>query len=523
MRMTANRRIALNIAATYVRSAYALVCGLLAGRWLLLSLGRTDYGLLGVVGALLGFVTFLNRSMSASVQRFYTVAIGRSQRRGKWEEGLAECRRWFTVAVSLHTAVPLFLVAVGYPIGVCAIFRWLVIPPDRVEACVWVWRFTCISSLIGMLNVPFRAMYHAKQEIAELTLCGVADTTLNVLLLYYMVTHPGDWLAKYAMLHCLIVSVIRIALCISAILRFPQCRIVSRHLWNWADIRELSSFAGWALFVLLGRLARNQGMAILVNKYFGPAQNAAWSVANRLAGRSNRFSASTVGSFSPAIITAKGAGKDGRALSLAFRVSKLGSLIVAAVSIPLAIEVSEVMRIWLKHPPAESPALCVCVVVVLFLQKLSSGLYISISASGRIARSSALTGLLFILTLPLAAFLVECGFGMNSIGISLVATTVLAVLVRLYYANLYGVPAVRWCREVCLPVLAAVSLAVAAGFVPRLFMDRSPLRVAFTIVLCECALCGLSWFVALTADERQYVAEKIRKALAAARSVLQNG
>ena len=50
--MTANRRIFLNIIATYGRSLYALVIGLFCGRWTLMALGEVDYGLMGVVGGL---------------------------------------------------------------------------------------------------------------------------------------------------------------------------------------------------------------------------------------------------------------------------------------------------------------------------------------------------------------------------------------------------------------------------------------------------------------------------------------
>lgn len=47
--MTANRRIFLNIVATYGRSLYALVVGLFSSRWVLMSLGQTDFGLYGIV------------------------------------------------------------------------------------------------------------------------------------------------------------------------------------------------------------------------------------------------------------------------------------------------------------------------------------------------------------------------------------------------------------------------------------------------------------------------------------------
>ena len=39
----------LNIVATYGRSLYALVCGLFISRWVLAALGKTDFGLYGVI------------------------------------------------------------------------------------------------------------------------------------------------------------------------------------------------------------------------------------------------------------------------------------------------------------------------------------------------------------------------------------------------------------------------------------------------------------------------------------------
>ena len=48
--MSPNRRIFLNIIATYGRSLYALVCGLFTARWVLQALGQVDFGLYGLVG-----------------------------------------------------------------------------------------------------------------------------------------------------------------------------------------------------------------------------------------------------------------------------------------------------------------------------------------------------------------------------------------------------------------------------------------------------------------------------------------
>ena len=50
--MSPDRRIFLNILATYGRSLYALVLGLFTARWVLQALGQVDFGLYGLVGGL---------------------------------------------------------------------------------------------------------------------------------------------------------------------------------------------------------------------------------------------------------------------------------------------------------------------------------------------------------------------------------------------------------------------------------------------------------------------------------------
>ena len=51
--MSPNRRIFLNIIATYGRSLYALVCGLFISRWVFAAAGKREFGLYGVVGGMM--------------------------------------------------------------------------------------------------------------------------------------------------------------------------------------------------------------------------------------------------------------------------------------------------------------------------------------------------------------------------------------------------------------------------------------------------------------------------------------
>lgn len=68
--MTPAQRVLLNTIATYIRTILSVVLGLFSGRWILQALGEVDYGLLGVVGGLIGFVTVLNGIVSGTCSRF---------------------------------------------------------------------------------------------------------------------------------------------------------------------------------------------------------------------------------------------------------------------------------------------------------------------------------------------------------------------------------------------------------------------------------------------------------------------
>ena len=97
--MTGKRRIALNIFATYSRSLYAMVLGLFTARWALMALGQMDYGLIGLIGGMVGFVSFLNSILAAAVGRLYAVKVGEAKKLDTHGIGVEECRKWFNTAL----------------------------------------------------------------------------------------------------------------------------------------------------------------------------------------------------------------------------------------------------------------------------------------------------------------------------------------------------------------------------------------------------------------------------------------
>ena len=510
--MSPNKRIFLNAIATYGRSLYALVIGLFCGRWTLMALGEVDYGLMGVVGGLTVFITYLNGILGGAIGRYYAVSVGAQQKDPT--AGLETCRMWFTTAVVINTIIPAILMIVGYPLGVWAVEHFLTIPPDRVHACVWVWRFVCATCFLGMVTLPFSAMYTAKQYIAELTIYSFVTTTVNAGFLYYMVTHPGVWLAKFACWQCFLGLLPQIIIAVRAYCIFSECRIIPEYFNCWGNIKKLSTYAFWNAWGTLGAVLRAQGDAILLNKYFGPCVNAGFAVGSNLSGQTNMLSGSMIGAFSPAIFNVWGAGDYNRARNLAYQTCKIGTLFILVFAIPLALEVDEVLLLWLKNPPNFAAGFCLYVLAMNVIDKLAMGHMLCVNANGKVALYQAFLGTSLVLTLPIAWLLLALGVSPYAVGMAMVTTMIFCATGRVWFARtLVGMSSIYWIKSIVLPIAALIGLTGVIGYLPRFFMSPSFLRVCITTAVVEIALIPFSWYLILNDAERSFVLSKMPKFL----------
>lgn len=511
--MTDGRRIALNTIASYGRSLFGVVCGVFSTRWVLMALGQVDYGLFGLICGLVIFVSFLNIQFASAIARYYAVMVGAAK---AGEEGaLDECRAWFSSAVAIHTVIPLSLISVGYPIGVCAISSaWLNIPPERVQACVWLWRFVCLSSFVAMVNVPFQAMYTARQYIAELTIYSILQTTAKTLFIYYMANHPGDWLVSYGMVVAAVAIVPEIAICIRACRVFPECRFVKKAIAETWRFKRLASFAFWQAVGGVGFVASHQAMGVLINMFFGARLTGSFSVSNTVAGEAASLTGALQSSFSPAIATAYGENNMPLVRRLAFCSCKIGTLLTLAFAIPMMLEIDELLVLWLKDPPPHAAELCVCTLLFIVIEKLSVGHLSAVIACGRVALFQLVRGLLRTMVIPLALLPVCFSLGIVAVSSALPISAAVVVFGDVLLARTrVQMGALYWLRTIVLPLVFLSFVTMGMGSVPRLFMEQSFLRMVATASVSMATLVLVAWFFVLDREERCAVCRVIGKVL----------
>ena len=513
--MSPNRRIVLNVIATYGRSLYALLVGLFVARWVLQALGKTDYGLMGVVGGLSGFVVFLNGLMATAVGRFYAVNIGRANRVNSTKEDLVACQCWFNTAVSIHCVLPLVLIMVGYPCGIWAVEHFLVIPANRITDCVWVWRWTCLSCFVGMVNVPFQAMYTAKQEIAELTIYGFVTTTLNAAFVYYMVSVQDDWLVKYVFWTCMLHIVPQVVIALRAMQKYQECRIHFRYMWDVSRIKEICKFAYARLIANFSQTLSTQAKAILVNKFMGPDYNASMTIGTSLSSHAMTLSSSLSGAMWPAIANKAGEGDAKSVRDLSFIACRVGTALIFVFSLPLMLEINEVLHLWLVSPPPFSAEICCAIIISTVFIKMTDGYWMAILGMGKgvvyYSHRACVAGFLLI---GVSWLLFILGLGMWSVIIGILIFGGSLLLIRLYTGKkLIGFQPFYWIRSVLLPLSVSAAITLAIGCLPKFFMMASFGRVVLTTTLCEMIFLPTIWLFVLKESERRFLKDKLLRFL----------
>ena len=509
--MTENRRIVLNMLATYSRSLFSLVCAVFTSRWVLMALGDVDYGLNGVVGSLLTFLAFVNCVMAGGSGRFYAIAIGKARVAEDKAAALEECRRWFSIAVAVHVTMAVLFAAVCWPVGEWAVRNWLTIPANRVADCVEVFRLSCFACVVGMVTLPFSAMYVAKQEIGEVTFFAVAVTVFLVVLSRYMVTHPGDWLVPFARWTCVSACIPCLVYAVHGFMRFPECRVRLSYMADTRRLRELLTFVGWGFFGPLGMMLRAQGAMVLVNRMFNPSVNASWALSRTVSDKSNTLAESIKGAMVPALVQACGAGDMERMHALVARMCKFSLAAAMLVAVPLLLEMPEVLRIWLKDPPPRLVGLAFCVLMEYLLLVSTSGYDTAVYAKGRLARYQCITGVFLFSTLPAMYVAHRLGGGVYAVaGASLLMIAGYCGARLVVASRIVGMRVRDWLVRTALPVVVVALAAAAVGSIPVLVLPSGWQRVLVTAFTSVLTFVALLWQFALDDAERLVARRKMR-------------
>lgn len=391
--MSAGKIVFRNTVFSYTRTLISAVLTLFSSRWILAELGASDYGVYGLAGGLLFFVSFISSILSQGSGRYLAYATGTGDPE--------EVTKWFNAALNVFSCLPFILVPIGLAIGEIVVRFVLKIDSLRLSAALWVFRCSLVSFLAVMLATPFLSLLVAKQKIHIAAMLMLFHSIGLFIIALVLPRLPGDHLVVYAVLVATSLVMLQILYIMVCRKICPEARVVFSYWWDIDKIKALIGFSGWLCVGTIGTVVNTQGQGVLLNLMKGTAANAGSSVAGALAGQMQTLANAFLQAISPEVIRREGASNHSGMISLAKQATKLGVAFIMLVALPLFCECEYVLKLWLVNPPPYAVFFARIAILSALFYKMAVGHRICFQATGRIKSQQIIELLVYAATAPL--------------------------------------------------------------------------------------------------------------------------
>ena len=497
----------MNTGFSYMRSVFAMLVGLFTARWVLQALGESDYGLYGVVGSIMIFVTFLNGTLAGAVSRYFAYCLGKIDNR-------EELNKWFNAALIIHVVVPMVLLVIGLILGTFLIQNVLKIDSGKLEIATLVFYISCISAVFSMMAAPFNSMLYAKQNIVAQSVIGFGETLTHLVLMYILVAYVHkNALIVYAIFMASKTILFQIILCARTISLYKELHIQRyprKEIMPF--IKELLIFSSWKSLISLGKILYTQGSAIVLNTFFGTRLNAAYSVATNISAQTSSLSTSLMTAITPEIVSREGGGDHEGMQSLSYKASKYSSILICFIALPLLSDIQNLLVLWLKTPPDYTAHFCSAIIIGLFLEKLASGHESALNANGKIAGFQISMGINYILSVFITYLLFAIYDKPIMLCVAIVLSPLLGLLIKLFWGRRIVRLSVRdWLIHSVFPVLGCVLTYCVVFYAYQRYLPNEGFLRLVIVALVSTLVIGLySWFFVLEAGLRQGLIQKFK-------------
>lgn len=265
------------------------------------------------------------------------------------------------------------------------------------------------------------------------------------------------------------------------------------------------SFSGWSMVGSLSLMFKNQGVNILINRFFGTLINAAVGVAGQVQGILYAFSGNVSVAFRPQIIKSYAAGDYARMNELVGMGAKFSSLVTILTTIPFIFSMRFLMSLWLEKVPVGAVEICQILLFTNFFNSFNPYLFMGVNASGRIRNMNIALSVLYIFSLFITYVILKLTHSYllsYSIGIlSAPASTIIYVVILKKLVPEFRV-GVFFLKTYIPMAVVAVSSLLLAWLLSNVGLNQL-LSFLIVAVACTSFVCFTVYFWVLDAHARK--------------------
>lgn len=496
-----NRQIAKNTIFLYFRMLLLMVISLYTSRVTLRILGVDDFGIYQSVCGVVTFLAFLNNALSSGTSRFITFEMGKED---------PQLNILFSTVRIAHVVLGVAVLLVGEIVGLWFINNKLIIPPERLNAAIFAFHFSMITSFFQITQVPYNAIIIAYEKMNAYAYISIIEAIFKLVTVFLLNVFIFDKLEVYATLLCIVQVTIIILYRFYCRIKFKE--IKSKFIFDKKIFLSILSFSGWSLIGSSAASFANQGVTIVTNMFFAPAVITVRSIALRIMGIVNQFTGNFRMAINPQIIKKYAAQDYEGSKHLLLDSTKFTYYLAILVVIPLFFLAEPLLKLWLVDVPDGTILFMKISLLQVPFQVLDGCLYIAFYAKGRIKENAIISPLLDFIQLPVVYVLFKLGFPpITLVWVETFACVTLGIIVKpllVYFLVDYSF---KETYSIILRCFIVTVLAIILPLCLLLKFDENTL-LGFLIILFAClfSVIVFVWFVGIDRQLRQKIIEWIR-------------
>lgn len=366
-----------------------------------MALGEEDFGIYNLVAGMLVMLTFLNNSMASSTQRFLSYSQGRGDP--------ASIQETFFLSCILHLIIGICVFLIVEAGGLLLMNTVLQIPPAKNDVAVFVLHTLAISTFLSVVSVPYSASLIAHENMLFVAIMQFSGSVLKLGVAIVLLHFMGNRLKLYAVAMASIEVLMIVAYRAYCHRNYQETRYKIHRPSDFTLLRQFVSYTGWNFIGGVSDLLRKQGVALLLNSWYGVVVNAAYGIAAQVNSHASFFSSAIMNASRPQIVKSEGMGNRKRMHELSATTCKVTFLMLAMLAVPLLSETPYILELWLKDVPDYTVEFTRLLIIQSLVFQLTLGVYIGIESVGQIKLIQLTVGLLHFLVIPVGWCLLKLG------------------------------------------------------------------------------------------------------------------
>ena len=495
--MKASDKIIVNTLAQYGRTIINMVLSLYSSRLVLEYLGIDDYGIYALVAGVVSMLSFLTNSLVSSTQRFLSVDRGVGN--------IEKLKEIFSNSLAIHLLIGLVITILLLCLTPLLFDGFLNIPADKVGVSKILYLQVVCMVYVSFIASPFRALLVSHENIVYTSLVDVLDGVLKVILVL-MLPLFADKLLAYGWIMFSIRILNLLAFALFCFPKYEECILPRFRNFNLSYLKELSSFTVWIMYSSGVIAIRTQGVAIMLNKFFGTDVNAAYGISLQIAGMISFVSSSFNTAIEPQLMASAGYGNKERMWLLAEIESKFSFFLLAMLGIPTMFEMQSLLELWLVEVPDNTMMFGCMFLSMQIVDMLSSGVGTVNRAIGKnIGRYIFLTFTPKLFIFPICLVVLKYDMSLIWVCIIMVVVETLSMLLRIYFMrNEDDFSPIKFCKNIILRSLPPVFTSTLVCWIIYITMNFN-FRFVVTYLIGILIFLLTTYLVSLNKWEKDFV------------------